>query len=314
VSRFALSGIMLASIFAGVLWGAAVQAQPARVFVAAQGSDSNACTFAAPCRTFQHAHDVVAANGEIDVLDPAGYGVLTIGKAISIQGHDFAGIAVGIGGTGITIDAGPSDKINLRGLIIEGSGAGLHGITFRVGASLTVQSCVVRGFTKDGIHFVTDSSSSTSHLSVSNTFIGDNGEDGILVSWLAADTNITAVFDRVGLYANANAGIRVQDPGSFNGTINATVVDSVAAKSLYGFRNSSLMPITLMVVRSVAANNGTGVSATGSAATVRVGQSVVTGNAVGLQALAGAALLSYGDNNVDGNTADGAPTGTIAKK
>jgi hypothetical protein len=42
----------------------AAQAAPLRVFVAAQGSDSNACTFAAPCRTFQHAHDVVASNGE----------------------------------------------------------------------------------------------------------------------------------------------------------------------------------------------------------------------------------------------------------
>src|SRR5262245_2868298 len=65
-----------------------------RVFVAAQGSDGNPCTFALPCRTFQHAHDTVAAGGEIDVLDPAGYGALTIRKAISIQGHGFAGISV----------------------------------------------------------------------------------------------------------------------------------------------------------------------------------------------------------------------------
>src|SRR5215471_18886117 len=91
--RIVLSAIA-ASLLAFMLIPNAAQAQPTRVFVAAQGSDGNPCTFALPCRTFQHAHDVVAAKGEIDVLDPAGYGSLTITKAISIQGHGFAGLAV----------------------------------------------------------------------------------------------------------------------------------------------------------------------------------------------------------------------------
>src|SRR5437016_3814619 len=98
------------------------QAQ-SRVFVAAQGSDSNLCTFAAPCRTFQRAHDVVAANGEIDVLDPAGYGALTITKAISIQGHGFAGIAAP-SGNAITVNAAGAAVVNLRGLLIDGVGSG----------------------------------------------------------------------------------------------------------------------------------------------------------------------------------------------
>jgi len=85
--RIALSAIA-ASLLALTINVGPTQAQT-RVFVAAQGLDSNPCTFAAPCRTFQHAHDVVAAAGEIDVLDPAGYGALTINKAISIQGHGF---------------------------------------------------------------------------------------------------------------------------------------------------------------------------------------------------------------------------------
>src|SRR5262245_52713316 len=120
-------------------------AQPARVFVAAQGSDSNACTFAAPCRTFQKAHDVVAAKGEINVLDPAGYGAVVITKSISIQGHDFSGISVPAGGTGITINAGPNDQINLRSLIIEGAGVGYNGIKFFSGFSLNVTNCSIRG-------------------------------------------------------------------------------------------------------------------------------------------------------------------------
>src|SRR5262245_29194111 len=112
--RIGLS-VITASLLALTINAGPAQAQPARVFVAAQGSDANPCTFALPCRTFQRGHDVVAAGGEIDVLDPAGYGALTITKAISIQGHDFAGITVP-SGTGITINAGATDKISLRGL------------------------------------------------------------------------------------------------------------------------------------------------------------------------------------------------------
>src|SRR5262245_56536857 len=83
------------------------QAQ-SRVFVAAQGLDSNPCTFAQPCRSFQKAHDTVVAGGEIDVLDPAGYGAVLITKAISIQGHGFAGLAVP-SGDGITVNALAND-------------------------------------------------------------------------------------------------------------------------------------------------------------------------------------------------------------
>jgi hypothetical protein len=136
------------------LWLGSVPTQAqTRVFVAAQGSDSNPCTFAAPCRTFQHAHDVVAANGEIDVLDPAGYGALTITKAISIQGHGFSGISAP-SGNGITINAGASDKISLRGLLIDGVGTGANGIQFNTGAFLNVQESLIRNFGGSGIAFI----------------------------------------------------------------------------------------------------------------------------------------------------------------
>src|SRR5262245_8230402 len=102
--RTALCTIALAFLCAFPV--APAKAQPLRVFVAAQGLDSNPCTFASPCRTFQHAHDVVAPKGEIDVLDPAGYGSIIVQKAISIQGHGFAGISLGNGAVGISIVAG----------------------------------------------------------------------------------------------------------------------------------------------------------------------------------------------------------------
>src|SRR5262245_38985605 len=124
---------------------APAQAQPTRVFVAAQGLDSNPCTFVAPCRSFQKAHDTVAAGGEIDVLDPAGYGAVTISKAISIQGHGFAGITItGIGNSAITVAAPSGAHVSMRGLLIDGAGSGQRGILFNSGASLDLQDSVIR--------------------------------------------------------------------------------------------------------------------------------------------------------------------------
>src|SRR5262245_38245891 len=205
----------------------AISADPAaaqRVFVAAQGSDANPCTFAQPCRTFQHAHDVVAAGGEIDVLDPAGYGTVTITKAISIQGHGFSGIAVPGGGTGITINAGATDAINLQGLIIEGAGAGTFGVAFNTGESLTVEGCVIRNLTDSGIWFLPTVSST---LAVSKTFIAENNNLAIFVRPSGSAT-VTAVFNRVELIHNASGGLDVHG-GLTTGTVKATVTDSVAA-------------------------------------------------------------------------------------
>src|ERR1700686_2753361 len=124
MSRFAIV-IAAALAFAATLSAAPAQAQ--RLFVAATGSDSNPCTFVAPCRTFQQAFGTAPAGGEIDVLDPAGYGALTINKAISIQAHGFGGITA-TSGLAITIAAGSTDAITLNGLLIDGAGTGLTGI------------------------------------------------------------------------------------------------------------------------------------------------------------------------------------------
>jgi hypothetical protein len=99
------------------------QAQNTRSFVSAQsGSDSNPCTRSAPCRTFAFAITQTNAGGEINTLDPGGYGTLTINKSISIvSGLGEAGVLVPSGQVGITINAGATDIINLRGLIIEGA-------------------------------------------------------------------------------------------------------------------------------------------------------------------------------------------------
>src|SRR5471030_1508201 len=125
-----------------------------RVWVSGHGVDRAGCGAPTdPCRSLQYAHDsAVAAGGEIDILDPAGYGAITITKAISIvnDGVGTAGVQA-TSGNAITITAGPNDAVYLRGLNIDGvNGAGAYGIVFNAGASLTVVNCVTRHFSQSG--------------------------------------------------------------------------------------------------------------------------------------------------------------------
>jgi hypothetical protein len=164
--------VLFAVVSSWSMHASPVQAQ--RVFVSATGSDGNPCSFASPCRTFQHAHDVVPANGEIDVLDPAGYGAVNIIKSISIQGHGFSGITA-TAGNAININAGVI-KINLRGLLLDGAGTGTNGINFlAAGGILSIQDCQIRNFAGDGIFFWATNYKCESRFQLVHVKHGDRG-------------------------------------------------------------------------------------------------------------------------------------------
>jgi hypothetical protein len=308
-------------VVAAALAFVALQTSPAaaqRVFVAAQGSDANPCTFALPCRTFQHAHDTVAAGGEIDVLDPAGYGALTINKAISIQGHGFSGLSVASGGTGIFIAAGTNDAINLNGLLIEGSGVGNAGIRWASGKSLVVANCIIRNTLFNGLIF-SSSATTAQTLSIADSSISDIGTNGIVVQTLSSGA-ITAAIDRVSLYGNGAVGLDVNGTGG-TGALSVAVKDSVAAHSS-GFGASGFLVhssaghsvASLVLSRVKATGNDTGIAADGTNATMRLAQSAVTGNAHGFVASSGGTILSYGDNTLDDNGSNTGSLGSATKQ
>src|SRR5436305_14160475 len=94
-----------------LLWAGLAGAQASRTWVSGVGDDVNPCSRTAPCKTFAGAISKTAAGGEIDALDPAGYGALTITKAITIDGGGGQVASVLVSGTnGIVVSAGPSDK------------------------------------------------------------------------------------------------------------------------------------------------------------------------------------------------------------
>src|SRR5215831_17535226 len=101
-----------------------------RTFVSGSGSDANPCSLAAPCRSFQQAHNTVAAGGEVVALDAAGYGTLTISKAVTVTAIGIEASITSSAATpmGVTIAAGAADVVTLRGITVISGGVPGHGI------------------------------------------------------------------------------------------------------------------------------------------------------------------------------------------
>jgi hypothetical protein len=128
------------------------QAQATRTWVSGVGDDANPCSRTAPCKTFAGAISKTAPSGEINVLDPGGFGAVTITKSISITSVGFeAGVLVS-GTNGIIVNVAPTDKVLLEGLDFEGLGTGLNGVTIIGGGKTTIRRCSIRNFTQNGVN------------------------------------------------------------------------------------------------------------------------------------------------------------------
>src|SRR5947199_5258577 len=167
--------ILLLSFLVLLTLSAAAQAQATRTWVSGVGDDANPCSRPAPCKTCAGAISKTAAGGEINVLDPGGFGAVTITKSITISSESFeAGVLVS-GTNGIVISAANTDFVVLRGLDIEGLGTGLSGIKVLSVGSLHVEKCTINNFTQSGIEFVpTSATVITNQLYVSNSIVRNN--------------------------------------------------------------------------------------------------------------------------------------------
>src|SRR5262244_3440938 len=113
------SSVLAVITFFGSL--AIAQAQASRTWVSGVGDDVNPCSRTAPCKTFAGAISKTAAGGEIDALDPGGFGALTITKAITIDGGGGQVASVLVSGTnGIVVQAGSSDVVIIKNIRFQG--------------------------------------------------------------------------------------------------------------------------------------------------------------------------------------------------
>ena len=147
-------------------------AQATRTWVSGVGDDANPCSRTAPCKTFAGAISKTAPSGEINCLDPGGFGAVTITKSISLLCEGVIGGVLVSGTAGIVVAANATDVVTVRGLDIDGIGTGLDGIRFISGAALHVEKTRIYGFAQNGINF---QPSGTSKLFVDDSYISENG-------------------------------------------------------------------------------------------------------------------------------------------
>src|SRR5262249_58062915 len=95
----------LGAMLACCLLALPAHAQASRTWVSGVGSDANPCSRTAPCQTFAGAISKTAVGGEINCLDPGGFGAVTITKSITISCEGVtAGVLVS-GTNGIVVSA-----------------------------------------------------------------------------------------------------------------------------------------------------------------------------------------------------------------
>lgn len=297
-------------------------AQATRTWVSGVGDDVNPCSRTAPCKTFAGAISKTAAGGEINCLDPGGFGALTITKSITIDCTGTFGSVLASSSTGMILN-GASIDVVLRGLSINGGTPalpGLNGIRFLQGASLIVEDCIISNFkagSTNGHGILVNNTSTTVELTVTNTVIINNGT-GTTGAGIQIAPTVTGgakvVIDNVQAHNNI-VNIRA-DSSATSGPIEVSISNTVASQApFHGFvAIAGTGPVKMMLDGTVASSNaGEGVRVVGAGATIRMGRSTVTNNGIGLQT-AGGTLQSYGTNQVTGNLNDGVAPAVIAQK
>ena len=264
-----------------------------RTWVSGAGNDANPCSRSAPCQTFAGALNKTATNGEISVLDPGGFGVVTITKSITINGDGTLAGILNAGATGITVNIPTnlsSDRVVIRNVSINGAGTGTDGVSILDGKEVILDNVTIAGFSDAGVD-VTQSQGS--NLFLKNVRI-----------------------------SKGNVGVRTQTTaGVVAGTFENVVINGVIGYGLECVNN------TVLVLRNVEASRCGGSGFISSAASVNlvIEDSVSMGNNFGFEAAAGnirlancgmyfnnanltTNVLSAGNNRSAGNTVTNSPT------
>jgi len=275
------------------------QGQASRTWVSGVGDDANPCSRTAPCKTFAGAISKTAAAGEISVLDPGGFGAVTITKAITINGEGTLAGILNAGTNGIVINAAAGDEIILKNLSIHGFETGLDGIRYLAGGQVTVENVTISGMQTVGTSNAIEAALTTDGRLILHNVSITNCESGVLASTsagvlrleldnvrientdghgLAAINNVQGVISRSMFVGNAFSGVRSQGGAT-----------------------------TISIDKSTFMGNNIGISTGIANARVRLSDSVIVNNTTGISIFAGSFVESAGNNRISGNGATTAP-------
>jgi hypothetical protein len=307
----------LLSTFFGTLFvvGLAVapaHAQATRTWISGVGDDVNPCSRTAPCKTFAGAISKTATGGEIDVLDPGGFGAVTITKSITFDGGggQVASILV-TGSNAINVNAAGGvvilRNLRLNGILNSGS-PGLTAVAISSAATVIIEKCDIFGFSTAGVTVLP--SSGTVQVKIQETTINNTGTGLSAKPTGGATVNIS--IDHSFIDSNTGGGLKIDGTGG--GPVNVAINDSSLSLNAGNGTNAVSGPsgnVAMDLMRvTLAKNGGAGVQANvsgGGTSTVTVGDSMLSNNGSAWQALNGASLTSYKNNQVTGPAGTGAP-------
>ena len=271
-------------------------AQATRTWVSGVGDDVNPCSRTAPCKTFQGAISKTATNGEISVLDPGGFGALTITKGITINGRGTLASVLAAGTNGIIVNT--TDRVVIHDITFQGANSGLSAIRIIAAGEVIIDNCEMMGWTQAGITIATSANTKVDvhHSSIYNNFtVNANGisstPTGGTANVVVADSRISGNNDR-GIYAG-------------NGTV-LTVQNSTISNNGRGVHVEQGAGQTFAFIDNCIINqNGTGLrNGVGNPHTTLRGTSIEANN-IGIDYAAGV-IYSYGNNYVSGNSSNNA--------
>lgn len=258
-------------------------AQASRTWVSGVGDDLNPCSRTAPCKTFAGAMSKTAAGGEINCLDPGGFGAVTVTKSMTIDCTGTMGGVLASSTTGVLINTAGANVV-LRGISVNGGPptiTGIHGIRFLQGSSLTLQDVVVMNFNSASAgagNGITFAPSTIAELYMNDVTIVNNGGSSNSAGVLIAPTGagiVTGTLNNVRLINNTGSGLSVSGASTIT-VANSTITGNVN----FGIRTVSGSPV------------------------VRVGDTTITANGTGVSIAVGS-VHTYGTNRLNANGTDG---------
>ncbi|MES2988989.1 MAG: right-handed parallel beta-helix repeat-containing protein [Pseudomonadota bacterium] len=308
----------MAVVLGAIVASSSASAQATRTWVSGVGDDVNPCSRTAPCKTFAGAISKTADGGEINCLDPGGYGAVTITKSMTISCPYTEGGALA-GGNGIVVNdsatATPGTAVVfLRGLDIFGVNPASNGVRFISGAALHIEESTIRRFNATNSFGISFQPSSPALLFISHTTIASNGSGttggGILVQPTGAAGTARLSIDNTKLVGNSGTGIRVDTAGTTGPGVAITMdggslVGSQRGLSINAFPGASASAVLLSGV-TVSNNSVAGIETNGANAIVRVNNSTVIGNGTGISVNSSSTIATFGNNRVYGNSDNGA--------
>jgi hypothetical protein len=312
MNKFRFTINVLAIAIFTFAFAAIAQAQATRTWVSGVGDDVNPCSRTAPCKTFAGAISKTAANGEIDALDPGGFGAVTITKSITIDGTTGAGwgsiLAAGTNGVNINDSATASPQtiiVRLRNLSINGAGTGFDGIRVLSARTVYVENCQIfnfrgNGTNSDGIEISFTAGSGTFNVSVKDTLIENNTGDGIRQNTTVGTLNCS--------YDNVVVGGNAKGLEALGGTANVS-------RSVFNNNTTEGLSVNNGAVLNASSNqvtsNGNGFNAING--TIRLGNNNIFRNLTNAFA-GGGTYVTFGNNNVAGNNGSEALPAATAPK